>query len=342
MVINSNGTVGIGTTNPATKLHLLGVGTGTGPKLRFETLNNGNDNYTVGGTEIGGIQFGADDFGWSTQHMSSEIVGIHDTPNYSGARGILVFKTSTDQGSNPTEKMRINHDGKVGIGTNDPAQVLDVRGGNIRVDGTGERIIENKNDSSDFGTLTLASGYRGGSNRPKIQIHGYKGQGSVFYDNIIEFHTAGYSRMKITQNGRVGIGVAEPGDGLHVNNGNLRFGNNTYYQNRVVYANSSAGGTVYFEFGQTWIGDDSHQLLIITAGGNPAFNLGNFGMIASQHKSYGTGINQSIIKNFARQGSWTIGVSNSPNTGTGTYIYANGVNASTAYKCRMIILNITA
>jgi hypothetical protein len=112
----NGGNVGLGLTNPAAKLHLLGVGTGTGRKLRFETLNNGNPNYTVSGTEIGGIEFGADDYGWSTQHMSSEIVGIHDTPNYSGARGILVFKTSTSQGSNPTEKMRINHDGNVGIG----------------------------------------------------------------------------------------------------------------------------------------------------------------------------------------------------------------------------------
>jgi hypothetical protein len=116
MVIADGGNVGIGNTNPGSKLHLLGVGTGSGPRLRFETLNNGNDNYTVSGTEIGGIQFGADDYGWSTQHMSSEIVGIHDTPNYSGARGILAFKTSSTQGANPSEKMRIEHDGNVGIG----------------------------------------------------------------------------------------------------------------------------------------------------------------------------------------------------------------------------------
>ena len=131
----TNNRVGIGTTNPATNLHLLGVGNGSSPRLRFETLNNGvNGNYTPGGTEIGGMQFGADDLTWATQHMSSEIVGIHDSPNYSGALGILSFRTSTSQGSNPTEKMRIKPNGDVGIGTNNPAQQLEVHG-NIRAGG---------------------------------------------------------------------------------------------------------------------------------------------------------------------------------------------------------------
>lgn len=124
----TNDRVGVGTSTPATNLHLVGVGTGLGPRLRFETLNNGNSQYTTGGTEIGGIQFGADDYGWSTQHMSSEIVGIHDTPNYSGARGILAFKTSSSQGSNPAERMRIRYDGNVGIGLTNPLYPLDVSG----------------------------------------------------------------------------------------------------------------------------------------------------------------------------------------------------------------------
>ena len=106
--------------------------------------------------------------------------------------------------------------GNVGIGVTEPDVKLHVGGGNIRVDGTGERIIENRNDLSDFGTLTLTSGYRGASQRPKIQIHGYKGQGTVNGDNMITFNTNGSERMKINQSGNVGIG-ADPGKMLDVN-----------------------------------------------------------------------------------------------------------------------------
>jgi len=106
--------------------------------------------------------------------------------------------------------------GNVGIGVTDPDVKLHVGGGNIRVDGTGERIIENRNDLSDYGTLTLTSGYRGGTQRPKIQIHGYKGQGTVNGDNMITFNTNGSERMKINQSGNMGIGT-DPGRMLDVN-----------------------------------------------------------------------------------------------------------------------------
>jgi hypothetical protein len=126
-IVGSNGNIGIGVTNPQTNLHLVGVGNNSGPRLRFETLNNGNAQYTASGKEIGGIQFAADDHTWATSHVSSEIVGIHYNPNYDGAQGDLVFKTSSTQGSSPTEKMRIRYDGNVGININNPPAKMYVK-----------------------------------------------------------------------------------------------------------------------------------------------------------------------------------------------------------------------
>jgi hypothetical protein len=161
----STGRVGIGTASPATKLHLLGVGDNSGPRLRFETLNNGNAQYTPSGREIGRIQFGADDLSWATQHMSSEIVGIHYNPGYAGAQGILAFKTSSSQGSVATEKMRIRYDGNVGIGTGVPYAKLHVWGtsGNFTTAGTSPSrssyFINNSglyiNTTANFGSASI-------------------------------------------------------------------------------------------------------------------------------------------------------------------------------------------
>ena len=205
--------VGIGTTDPNQKLHLLGTGTDSGPKIRFETLNNGdNGEYTVDGTEIGGIQFGADDLTWATQNMSSEIVGIHRNPNYDGARGDLVFKTSGTQGSAPTERMRILYDGNVGIGTAIPDSrlVVQVGGTNNTVrtglilrtpesaDETGYNIDFYQSTAlvSRIAALTESSGQIG------MAFSTYNGS------------TA--ERMRIDANGNVGIGTDDPATYLHL------------------------------------------------------------------------------------------------------------------------------
>ena len=155
---------------------------------------------------------------------------------------------------------------RVGIGTNAPDVKLHVGGGNIRVDGTGERIIENRNDSSDYGTLTLTSGYSGGSQRPKIQIHGYKGQGTVNGDNILTFHTNGSERMKINQSGYVGIGTTSPGSLLSVQStsGNqIRLNYNDSYYN-IIERDSSGN----LNFGERPGSGAVNTYITMKSGGN--------------------------------------------------------------------------
>jgi hypothetical protein len=222
-----SGNIGIGTASPGTNLHLLGVGTGSGPKIRFETLNNGNSQYTVDGADIGSIQFGADDFGWTTQHMSSEIVGIHRNPNYSGAQGDLVFKTSSSQGSDPTEKMRIRHDGNVGVGTVSPQLKMDV----YTDDTSSTQLFLHNDNTGGRGGLTIAGANGEGFNIQKIGVNSSNiailenfsttDSGIHFYtkgDGDYRFRTtdSNSTRFLITNDGNVAVGAITPQSKLHV------------------------------------------------------------------------------------------------------------------------------
>jgi hypothetical protein len=169
MVIDTNGRVGIGTTNPAQRLHVRGgdiqttdttglngvlrirstitggitygypnVGAGDavieggGTSSRWPgviTLMNGDTTITAG-QDLGVIQFaGKDD--QTTGYANGMIICSAQNGSGTGTSGggILKFLTSsTSTGSGPTERMRIDAGGEVGIGTTNPTAKLHVEG----------------------------------------------------------------------------------------------------------------------------------------------------------------------------------------------------------------------
>ncbi|OUV98440.1 MAG: hypothetical protein CBD16_10140 [Betaproteobacteria bacterium TMED156] len=100
----------------------------------------------------------------------------------------------------------LNRDGEVGIGTNNPTQQLDVRGGNIMVGGF--------NGGNDYGMLFTpadASSY--------WHIYNDAGGELVFGQNI----TIGSSEhMRLDGSGNLGIGTNNPQQRLQVDGGNIR------------------------------------------------------------------------------------------------------------------------
>lgn len=141
-------------------------------------------------------------FGGTLTGDGSGLANVNsDSGSWVNGTGNVYLSTTTD---------------KVGIGTSDPTEKIHIKDGSIRLDSTGTVSIINKHDTSDYGVLSLDAGYRGGSSRPKIRIVGYQGQASVNGDNLITFHTNGSERMKINQDGNVGIGTTEPGSTLDV------------------------------------------------------------------------------------------------------------------------------
>jgi hypothetical protein len=158
MRITSAGLVGIGTSSPSKRLHVEGAGStyalikstnaGSGTGLYFQ---NATSNYLIGAGSVSG---------------GSE----------------LVFYDVT----NSTERMRINSNGNVGIGTTLPSQALDVVGSIEVSDGIyiGGTAAANKLDDYEEGTWTPTVNSGVTSPTYSLQSGSYTKIGRMVYFNF--------------------------------------------------------------------------------------------------------------------------------------------------------------
>jgi hypothetical protein len=206
-LVYDNGTnVGIGTTNPATKLTLEGAKNTSITTLRSTT----NDASWADGDRIGGIDFYSND----TSAAGVGVKGSINYETYSGTGGTtrMTFKVAgISAGQNNLEAMRIDAGGNVGINTTAPTEKLAVTG-NIETTETanGVKIGFNVGDSFTLnGADTAHYGLScGSSTSVPLVLSGYYG---------VAIATNGLERVRILQsNGYVGILKTAPSYALDV------------------------------------------------------------------------------------------------------------------------------
>ena len=194
--ITSSGNVGIGLTNPATKLHLS---SGSATQL---TISNTSNSMSDGDT-MGTIDFTAG----SSNTINARVAGAVEGTGEAG--GDLVFETRTDGGS-LGEKVRITSAGAVGIGTDNPSNY----GGSVKLalHNTGNSVLSIVAGTSSDSSILFADGTSGDAT--------YRGNIKYAHDgDSMRFHTAAAERLRVTSTGHVGIATTNPVAKLHVHGG---------------------------------------------------------------------------------------------------------------------------
>ena len=189
--IDSAGNVGIGTTSPSKQLHIEDTNANT-PGIKISASDQGYEH--------------------EVRAQGDGVLISADSTNYGGAGPDIRFNVSG------SERMRIQKNGRVGIGTTNPVTILDIN--------------EPKNDSNGdpLNKDVLMSFSKGDTGEARIGLAGMTSQvlvGALTDDlcirsegNNIRFGTASATRTDVTIDtaGKVGIGTTSPEVDLHVRN----------------------------------------------------------------------------------------------------------------------------
>jgi hypothetical protein len=159
-------------------------------KSRSATI--GTNTIVQSGDDLGGLYFYGDDGTDLISSAASIIAEVDGTPGVNDMPGRLVFSTTADSASTPTERMRIDSSGNVGIGTTAPAT-----------------------NGATYATLSL-NGSNGGAlhfmNAGTTVMQFYNDANALFLNassgKSTIFQTASTERMRIASDGKVGVGTA--------------------------------------------------------------------------------------------------------------------------------------
>ena len=256
--VQNDGKVGIGTTTPDYLLTLSGSNDDFG-LYSYSSASNGAkadiEFLRSRGTESGKVIVNDDDKvgairgsgydGANFQKLGQISFEVDGIPGANDMPGRIVFSTTLDGTTTLLERMRIDNNGNVGVGTNSPSSKFHV----VASDNTGDIKLE---DTFPFIILNTTSGDNAGMN---YQDNGttkfsmiYSSGDDKFYLNHLSSPPS--NEMTFDGNGNIGIKTNSPSTQLDVNGsgnfaGSLSIGSNlTVTANLTVNAASIFNSTV--------------------------------------------------------------------------------------------------
>ena len=139
VLVAPNGDVGIGTSSPIEKLHVL-ENVDAVTVLRVENPNSGASTAgaLVTASDIGGLSVISHSSSRALSRWGHALGGWTELLQWGGSNGLIVGTASSKPlilGTNNTHRVHITGAGSVGVGTSAPASLFHVNGGDIRVSG---------------------------------------------------------------------------------------------------------------------------------------------------------------------------------------------------------------
>jgi hypothetical protein len=241
--VNSSNNVGIGTSNPATQLHVKASG-------NYGAITSDNSTTTGGGA------FGVRKNGTIIGYLLNKGGVYGDTTDDLALYAETGYNVRIYTNGSATEKFIVTTGGNVGIGTTSPA--FNTNGGTFL-------SVHNSSFSAwlDLGTSSTTDGHggavafnnlnRSGTDKRIAQIAGVRAGGNDTGDIIFTTWNAGAGadRMKLTAAGNVGIGTSSPQAALDVRGGILR-SNSRVSDSQNYPVGHYTPGDVVFEIDPTW------------------------------------------------------------------------------------------
>ena len=236
----STGRVGIGTTDPDHTLMLEKDVNGEWEALRLF-------NYHSDGSTVGSVAINMDVRASNGQIARASIKSRESTADSPYSE--LGFFTSNTTSTAPSERMTIDKDGNVGIGTTSPGAKLEVAGGNGAIAGNGLVYFNNSDDA--FSMVLNNAGTSSQNDR-----------------GVFDARVGGSSVFRINNSGNVGIGTTSPDTKLEVAGdlkvslgaiiGNVNTSSSTTNYESILRIK---GKNNYNGDGTTWYGDYGQIIL---------------------------------------------------------------------------------
>ena len=198
--VDKNGSVGIGTSSPGSKLQVNAASTGTA--------------FTVSSSGVGVQALGA--------YLGSGVAYWADSGALNGM-GVSTASNYVNFLTNNTERMRIDSSGNVGIGTSSPSTRLDVASAAGSTTAY-TALFRSTNTNGYSGLIGIGVAPATAGAYTAAAFAAENSNGTATDGGRLKFYTAAEDashtlteRMRIDSSGNVGIGTSSPGSLLHLN-----------------------------------------------------------------------------------------------------------------------------